>query len=216
MPQPPKRKVAVKRSEPQMAEAYRAVWRSPFVRDTLGIPDGVAMEAYPTDADEFASYTPRSKTIQVNTNRDPRLYETGGRIPADKPSVRTTMAHEIGHAYGPKAFPSYPMIAEDTLPPFVPKTPREEEALYALNPYGFDWRKGPGYRQAEGSSPAEGFAQAYTNAVEFLSETAPDTTGFREKLGQYEGNTPGAGAIVRDLLSAKGIYAKHPLKRAIR
>lgn len=66
------------------------------------------------------------------------------------------------------------------------------------------------------SDPDEAFAQAYTNAAGFLSETANDTTDFRNKIGRYEGNTPGAGAIVLDLLKGNPIYKNHPLKSIIR
>lgn len=61
----------------------------------------------------------------------------------------------------------------------------------------------------------EGFAQAFTNAVEFLAENATGVQrNYRERLGQLEGNTPGAGQIVQDLLS-RDIYAQHPLQRVI-
>jgi hypothetical protein len=66
------------------------------------------------------------------------------------------------------------------------------------------------------TDPNEALAQAYTNAAGFLSETANDTTDFRNKIGRYEGNTPGAGAIVLDLLKGNPIYKNHPLKSIIR
>jgi hypothetical protein len=92
-------------------------------------------------------------------------------------------------------------------------TPSEQEALRALDRY---YMLG-GLRGNEiATDPDESFAQAYTNAANFLSETASDTTGFRERLGRYEGNTPGAGGIVRDLLIGRPIYGKHPLKGVIR
>lgn len=96
---------------------------------------------------------------------------------------------------------------------FQPMPPSEVRAIQALDPY---YAIG-GIRSGEAvTDPSESFAQAYTNAAGFLSETAGDTTGFREKLGQYEGNTPGAGAIVRDLLTARPIYRQHPLRGVIR
>lgn len=66
------------------------------------------------------------------------------------------------------------------------------------------------------TDPDESLAQAYTNAVDFLSRTNADTSGYREMLGRYEGNTPGAGAVVQDLLRARPVYSKHPLKGVIR
>lgn len=200
---PPKRTGKAKRSPHDIEESYRKVWRSPFVRDTLGLPDGVAMIAEPYGDEEFAQYLPKDKSIVVNTNRDPKLYPMAGATPADQPSERTILAHEIGHAYGPSAFPSYPMIPSSKRKPFTPKTQREQDAANALSVYGQ-------------SNPEEGFAQAYTNATSFLSETAADTSGFRGRLGEYEGNTPGVGSIVRDLLMRKPVYGKHPLKTVIR
>lgn len=207
---PPKRQVAArrkaptptKRSESQMASAYEKVWRSPFVRDTLGVPSGVGMMALPMDSDAFAEYSPADRTISANIRRDPAMYPMAGASPADSPSERSIMAHEIGHAYGKAAFPSLkaPMLAPA---PSGKMTPREADARMALSEYGQ-------------TSPDEALAQAYTNAVSFLSETAPDTTGFRQKMGEYEGNTPGMGAMVRDLLRAKPIYQKHPLRSVIR
>ena len=99
---------------------------------------------------------------------------------------------------------------------FQPMPPSEAKAIQALSPYyaiGGISAKDPDRAITD---PSESFAQAYTNAAEFLSQTAGDTTGFREKLGRYEGNTPGAGAIVRDLLTGRSIYKQHPLKGVIR
>lgn len=100
----------------------------------------------------------------------------------------------------------------------VPMSMSEQKAFQKLDPYYTV--VGP-YTNAFGASflqtdPAEQFAQAYTNAAGFLSKTSQDTSGFREKLGEYEGNTPGAGAIVRDLLRGRPIYNRHPLKGVIR
>ena len=209
--QPPKRQVAAKRkpapaptkrSESEMAAAYERTWRSPFVRDTLGVPSGVGMMAGPSAGEEFAAFDPTDRTIYANTSRDPRLYSMAGASPADTPSERTVMTHEIGHAYGPSAFPSLrtPMIAPR---PTGAMTPRESEARAALSEYGQ-------------TNPKEALAQAYTNAVSFLSETAPDTAGFRQRMGALEGNTPGMGSIVRDLLQGRPVYQQHPLRGAIR
>lgn len=94
----------------------------------------------------------------------------------------------------------------------------EVAAMQALDPY---YAIG-GLRQSDfgeifaATKPGESFAQAFTNAAGFLSDTGADTTGYREKIGRYEGNTPGAGAIVRDLLTANPIYKNHPLKKIIR
>jgi len=63
---------------------------------------------------------------------------------------------------------------------------------------------------------SERFAQAFTNAADFLSPTSADTTGYRQLLGRYEGNTPGMGGIVADLLERNPIYSNHPLHGLIR
>lgn len=100
---------------------------------------------------------------------------------------------------------------------YQPMLSSEVKAIQALDPYyaigGVYSGMGGPYA---GTNPGESFAQAFTNAAGFLSETAADTTGYREKLGRYEGNTPGAGAIVRDLLMGNQIYKNHPLKKSIK
>lgn len=99
-----------------------------------------------------------------------------------------------------------------------PMRPSEQQALQNLDRYYAFGKQLPTFTDYPilGTDSDEAFAQAYTNAAGFLSETAGDTTGFREKLGRYEGNTPGAGAIVRDLLTARPIYRQHPLRGVIR
>lgn len=211
-PKPPtKRQVAAKRkplpppakrSAQAMESAYSTQWNSPYVRDTLGVPAGVGMMAAPMQSESFAEYDPSDRTIYANVMRDPRMYPMAGATPADLPSERNILTHELGHAYGRSTFPSLkgPMLAPK---PTGPLTAREEEARALLSSYGQ-------------TSEAEALAQAYTNAAGFLSETAGDTTDFRNKLGRYEGNTPGAGAIVRNLLTARPIYQQHPLRGVIR
>ena len=95
-------------------------------------------------------------------------------------------------------------------------TPSEKQAFETLSPYYmfagpsvWDSRKVIG-------SPSESFAQAFTNAADFLSRTSADTTGYRQLLGRYEGNTPGMGGIVADLLERNPIYSNHPLHGLIR
>ena len=98
-----------------------------------------------------------------------------------------------------------------------PMPPSEIAAIKALDPYysiGGLYRKG--FSDVAATNPDESFAQAFVNASDYLSKTAADTTGYREKIGQYEGNTPGSGAIVRDLLMGNKAYANHPLKKLIR
>lgn len=101
---------------------------------------------------------------------------------------------------------------------YKPMPQSEVAAIQALDPYysiGGLRQNGLGELYAV-TNPDESFAQAFTNAAGFLSETGSDTTGYREKLGRYEGNTPGAGAIVRDLFVGNPIYKNHPLKGLIR
>lgn len=97
-------------------------------------------------------------------------------------------------------------------------TPSEKEAFANLDRYyafGGE-RTGDDGKKFLVTNPNEALAQAYTNAVDFLSRTASDTSKYRELLGRYEGNTPGAGAIVLDLLRTNPVYSKHPLKKEIR
>lgn len=99
-----------------------------------------------------------------------------------------------------------------------PMTQSEQQAFANLDRYyAFGGKK----RNNQGqvvltTDPQESLAQAYTNAVDFLSRTGADTSEYRKMIGQYEGNTPGAGAIVQDLLRSRPVYQKHPLKGVIR
>lgn len=192
-----------------MAQAYRQVWKSPYVQDTLGMrTNEVVMAPVSLDPaleerdDTMAKYSPRLNMIFANVSKDPRMYPMAGAPPADQPSERNILTHEVGHAYGQKAFPSFPMTAA-LAPSTPPTTERERTARELLSPYGQ-------------TSPEEAMAQAYVNATTFLSETAPDTAGFRQRIGALEGNTPGMGGIVRDLLKNQSIYRQHPLRGVIR
>lgn len=118
----------------------------------------------------------------------------------------------------PNRFPWY-QLDKRTIMKERPMLPSEAKAMGALNKYyAFAAPVNNDYtgKQYIESRPREAFAQAYTNAAGFLSETANDTTDFRNKIGRYEGNTPGAGAIVLDLLKGNPIYKNHPLKSIIR
>lgn len=96
-------------------------------------------------------------------------------------------------------------------------SPSESAAIRALDTYYAQNKEslwGGKYSDLEDPT-GEGFAQAFTNAAEFLAENAKGVQrNYRERLGQLEGNTPGAGQIVQDLLS-RDIYAQHPLQRVI-
>jgi hypothetical protein len=94
--------------------------------------------------------------------------------------------------------------------------PAEKRAFEALSPYYMF--AGPNVRDSRQviGNPSESFAQAFTNAADFLSRTSSDTTGYRQLLGRYEGNTPGMGGIVADLLERNPIYSNHPLHSLIR
>jgi hypothetical protein len=98
---------------------------------------------------------------------------------------------------------------------FPKVAPSEVAAFKALDPY---YRQGKQSRMDGGRTEYEGesFAQAFTNAMGFLEENAQGVTpSYRERIGQLEGNTPGAGQILQDLLR-KPIYANHPLRKVIK
>ncbi len=216
MAKTPPRKIAAKKKSPEqqpqkpvvrspdaIAREYEQTWRGPFVQDTLGVPRGVQMVTDVIDDPEMmAEY--QGKTVYANTRNDPNARQNAGAMPADSPSVRNILTHELGHAKESQAaFPSYFAVNRPAVQEPDGKSKAEDDARYAISPY---------YRE----NPSEAFAQSFVNASDFLSKTAADTAGYREKLGQYEGNTPGAGAIVRDLFMANPIYKKHPLKGIIK
>lgn len=98
---------------------------------------------------------------------------------------------------------------------FPKASPAEVQAFRDLDPY---YREGREVRFGGGTTDYDGesFAQAFTNAMGFLSDNASGVQpNYRERIGRLEANTPGAGQIVRDLLN-KPVYAKHPLKSVIR
>lgn len=95
-------------------------------------------------------------------------------------------------------------------------TPAEVAAFEALSPYYMFAGRSSGNLERVIGTDEERFAQAFTNAADFLSRTSSDTKGYRELLGKYEGNTPGMGGIVADLLARNPIYSNHPLHNLIR
>ena len=202
---PPAKRRDPKRTPDAVARDYEQTWRSPFVQDTLGVPRGVQMVTDDIGDDTMmAQYEPAYKTIFANIHNDPNARRNDGAMPADSPSVRNTLTHELGHAKESReAFPSYFAVNRPSVQEPNGKSKAEDDARYAVSPY---------YRE----NPSEAFAQSFVNASDYLSKAAADTAGYREKLGAYEGNTPGAGAIVRDLLLGNPKYAQHPLRKVIR
>lgn len=156
----------------------------------------------PVESDEGV-YDPETplKRVSIDSSEDPNRLWTEFDVAKNQVTERTPRWLGLS-------------VKESTRP----MRPSEQQALQALDRYYAFGRQVPTFTSYPvlGTDPDEAFAQAYTNAAGFLSETAGDTTGFREKLGRYEGNTPGAGAIVRDLLMARPIYRQHPLRGAIR
>lgn len=156
----------------------------------------------PDESGDF-SYNPEKplRRVSIDSNEDPDRLWTEFDVAKNQVTERTPRWLGLS-------------VKESTRP----MRPSEQQALQSLDRYYAFGRQVPTFTSYPvlGTDPDEAFAQAYTNAAGFLSETAGDTTGFREKLGRYEGNTPGAGAIVRDLLTARPIYRQHPLRGVIR
>jgi hypothetical protein len=63
------------------------------------------------------------------------------------------------------------------------------------------------------TNPLEGYAQAFTNAYDYLDKTRrdPSMEYARSLAGEYEATTPGMGSIITELLKEK-TYANHPLQ----
>lgn len=116
-----------------------------------------------------------------------------------------------------RTHPSWSSEKDMTYMPVSALPGPESSAIKALDWYYSQSKETPfGERFSDFYNPtSEAFAQAFTNATEFLAENAKGVQrNYRERLGQLEGNTPGAGQIVQDLLS-RDIYAQHPLQRVI-
>jgi hypothetical protein len=120
---------------------------------------------------------------------------------------RNTLIHEMGHKYASdnraldKAEAAYQYPYSDPM-----------NAVYATKPADKAYAKIDTYGA---TGPREGYAQAFKNAFNFLGETARDTEmDYRKLAGDLEGNTPGMGMIVQDLMK-RPIFAKHPLQGKI-
>lgn len=125
-------------------------------------------------------------------------------------NTRDTFIHEIGHKkdrFGSerkklgKAIkpPNYSL--SDAQSVNMNRTP-ESKANSALDSY-------------YATEPKEAYAQAFKNAFNFLQETARNPKmDYRKFAGDLEGNTPGMGMIVQDLMKLP-IFEKHPLRGII-
>lgn len=157
-------------------------------------------------------YTPDQALPPLSMWQNPKLRVLG--IETNKPhAVYNTQNNTV------KRVPSKGIRKVLGIQTEQPMTPSERQALANLDRYYALGRKAIHPLTGEkflNTDPDESLAQAYTNAVDFLSKTGADTAGYREMLGRYEGNTPGAGAIVQDLLRSRSVYGKHPLKGVIR
>lgn len=90
-------------------------------------------------------------------------------------------------------------------------TDTERRAFHSLDPYYTG--KIPGQTGDNRSKSNEQFAQAFTNAFGFLSDTAKNPGDYRRRIGELEGATPGMGQIVLDILRQPQ-FANHPLRSA--
>jgi hypothetical protein len=123
-----------------------------------------------------------------------------------KKSGAKTFKHEMGHRFasnsekdvsgGAYDYPSY--LSTNSNRDGKLKT----DAILKVDAYG-------------AQSSSEAYAQAFRNAFNFLAETARDPKmDYRKFAGDLEGNTPGMGMIIQDLMKLP-IFAKHPLQGQI-
>jgi hypothetical protein len=142
---------------------------------------------------------------QVAMNRDRSKYDSTSSNAATQMLAndpRSVFIHEMGHKFksGGKEF-----VPTNVLPfpsSYYMRDRPEGKASLALNEY---------YTKDQ----HEGAAQAFKNAWGFLAETAKDPKqDYRKLAGDMEGNTPGMGLIIQDLMKLP-IFAKHPLQGQI-
>lgn len=129
----------------------------------------------------------------------------------------TPLTGDVSTAEVRRTHPNWSSQKQMPYTPVSELTNPELSAIKALDWYYSQSKATPfGERFSDVGNPTgEAFAQAFTNAVAFLAENATDVQPtYRSRLGQLEGNTPGAGQIVQDLLS-RDIYARHPLRQMI-
>lgn len=101
-----------------------------------------------------------------------------------------------------------------TLPGGAKKTSdAEKKAFAALDSY-YSGNNGKVTTRTDLNEPfGESFAQAFTNAMQYVRENSPKLQkDYRERAGKLEGNTPGMGQLVSDILSHK-MFDGHPLQK---
>jgi hypothetical protein len=176
-----------------------SLYKSPVadsLYQTSGVPSHLGIvnrELYPRTSGVFNA---NFDSVQLDSLRDTH--------PQDP---RSTLIHEMGHKYATenrvldKAGPAYQYPYSDPMNAVYATKPADKAAA-KIDTYG-------------ATDSKEGYAQAFKNAFNFLSETAlnPDMD-YRQFAGDLEGSTPGMGMIVQDLMK-RPIFAKHPLQGKI-
>lgn len=160
-----------------------------------------------TAATGLLNIMPRQPDGAYNPIFDIVALNTSSESAKDPHELRNVLIHEAGHRVRARGFG---FGAPGNKAPFKLPDGTPSSARAKVDEY---------YQ----SSPNEGYAQAFRNAYNMLSYSAPallsDPTITREKvlnaLAQIEARTPGAGEIVRDLLK-KDIFRGHPMSKFVR
>ena len=154
-------------------------------------------------------YSPLADRVVLSGGLDPERKTVDSTPLVKQETVDNTLTHEMGH----RKFFNDGMLK--TLDRIVGKqfshddpTYKERKGMSPLEKKAH--RKVDNYYQ---TNPAEGYAQAFVNAYDYLDKTRrnPSMEYARPLAGEYEASTPGMGSIVSDILKEKA-YVSHPLR----
>ena len=197
--------------EAQHRQTVQSMFSSPFIDSLVALAGArpkMSVSRLPSTRDR-GEYDPWRGELKISDFplSFTKSGESRNNTPASQPSVRSAIIHEMGHVasqkgkyYTPKTGPSFKIAQKDTSSDM---TPAEKASVLNLDPY---------YRN---NNEEERYAQAFTNAFQFLQDSAKDPKmDWSGYLGKLEGNTPGTGAFVVRMLK-EPIYKNHPLKQIL-
>lgn len=194
-----------------------SLYKSPVADSLYGIvdvPSSLGVVPPDMEATTAGMYTPN--TGDISMNKAPSAYDRI-KVGASSWNPRDALIHEMGHKnrndtktnidnyrLSPRLYSNAEIEATKDASAKGQNYVvfKEDKARNSVDSY---------YKR----KPEEAYAQAFKNAFNFLSETAlkPDMD-YRKFAGDLEGNTPGMGLIVQDLMK-RPIFAKHPLQGKI-
>lgn len=194
---------AVKNNIPSWLDS---LFKSPLA-DSLYSTSQMPKQLYSlgSSGDVLGRYEHETRKLGMNSNKDSYPSSYSGLnlpFPADGRSPESSFVHEMGHSFqaSPKSSEVFTFVSS-------PQANNKSKSVSVKTAHS----KLDKYSQ-DSKHPEEMKAQAFVNAFRYLSETAKDPQlDFRRLAGDLEGNTPGMGMIVQDLIKLP-LYQNHPLR----